>query len=148
MKRIILLIILLGLLGGGLYVYQMSNKEHINVAETEAAETLSASDIFSEFDGNESLAMETYADKVIQVSGMVTTVDLSNDLEPQLVLEGNGDNGFVRCGFKISELSKVEAVKDSTTVTLKGECKGLNGSDGLDLLADKDVVLSNCIIIE
>lgn len=148
MKRILILLIILGVLGGVLYFVKMSNKEHTNVAETEASEVLSAEDIFAEFDGNETMAMENYSDKVIQVNGLVTMVDLSNDLEPQIVLEGNGDNGFVRCGFKVSELSKVQNISDSSMVTLKGECKGMNGSDGLDLLAEKDVVLSNCIIIE
>ena len=126
----------------------MYNKEHIDVAETEADETMSSEDLFAEFDGNESMAMESYSDKIIQVKGAVTSIELENEQEPQVVLYGNGVDGFIRCGFKASELEKIQQLTDSSTISLKGLCKGLNGGDGLDLLADKDVILSNCIIIE
>lgn len=148
MKKPIILFVLLVVLGVAFYAYKTYNKEHTNVAETEASVILSALDLFSAFDNDETAAMTTYADKVLQVSGLVLNKDLSNELEPQLVLVGNGDNGFIRCGFKPIELEKVTLLSDSSMVSIKGECKGLNASEELDLLADKDVVLSNCIIIE
>ena len=148
MKKPIILFILLVVLGVAFYAYKTYNKEHTNVAETKAAVTLSAADLFQAFDTDEATAMTTYSDQVIQVSGLVLSKDLSNNMEPQIVIEGNGDNGFIRCGFKPIELDKVTALSDSTIISVKGECKGLNASEELDLLADKDVVLSNCIIIE
>ncbi len=148
MKKPIILFVLLVVLGVAFYAYKTYNKEHTNVAETEAAVSLTALNLFNAFDNDEAAAMMTYADKVVQVSGIVLSKDLSNALEPQIVLEGNGDNGFIRCGFKPIELEKVTMLSDSSLVSIKGECKGLNASEELDLLADKDVVLSNCIIIE
>ena len=148
MKKPILLIIALLIFGGAFYFYKMYNKEHTDVASTDAAETIAASELFSSFDGDESAAMAKYSDKVVEVSGTVTDIDLSNENEPQIVLEGNGDNGFVRCGFKPSELGKVKSTKVSDILSIKGMCMGLNGSDELDLLGDKDVVLSNSIIID
>ncbi|PCJ64610.1 MAG: hypothetical protein COA58_12800 [Bacteroidetes bacterium] len=148
MKKPLLLLVSLLVLGAVFYAYKSYNKEHTNVATTDAAETITAADLFNEFDTDETAAMTKYADKVIQVSGTILSQDLSNDKEPQIVIEGNGDDGFIRCGFKPSELSKVEKATPSTSIKIKGICTGLNGSDELDLLADKDVVLSNCIIIE
>jgi hypothetical protein len=148
MKKPILLLISLFVLAAGFYVYKMYNKEHTDIAMTEAAETITASDLFNTFDTDEAAAMVKYSDQVVQVSGNVTEVDLSNDNEPQIVIEGNGDNGFIRCGFKPTELSKVKEIASTNNVSIKGMCMGLNGSDDLDLLGDKDVVLSNCIIID
>ncbi|MBT8326554.1 MAG: OB-fold putative lipoprotein [Bacteroidia bacterium] len=148
MKKPIVLFALLVVLGVAFYAYKTYNKEHTNVAKTEAEVKLTASDLFNAFDNDETSAMTKYADKVIQVSGYIYSKDLGNELEPQLVLEGNGDNGFIRCGFKPTELEKLAILSDSLSVNIKGECKGLNAADELDLLADKDVVLSNCIIIE
>ena len=148
MKKPLLLLIALISLGAFLYGYRAYNKPHTDVANTEAAEELSASDIFQAFDLDDSSAMVKYSDKVIAINGLLLRRDLSNENEPQIVLEGNGDDGFIRCGFKPEYTEKLSALEDNTTIHLKGICMGMNGSDELDLLADKDVVLSNCTIIE
>jgi hypothetical protein len=145
-RPIIILIVALAI-GAAFYGYNTYNKPHTNVGESDASETLLASEIFVAFDTNEQAAMALYSDKVIQVEGELLSKDLSNDKEPQILLKGDGDEGFVRCGFKPSELSKVLALTDSSTVKIKGICMGCNGSEELDLLGSKDVVLSNCIII-
>lgn len=148
MKKIIITIVFILLLAGAFYGYKLYNKEHINVAQTEATEKLSAASLFEVFDTDESAAMIKYADQVVETWGNIYSIDLSNDLEPQVVLEANGDNGYIRCGFKTEELEKVKSLTEGSELRLKGECKGINSAEGLDLLADVDVVLSNCIIIE
>ncbi len=147
MKKPIFLFLSLLILGGGYYAFKTYNKKHINVAETKAFIKITAADLFNEFDSNETEAMNKYADKIVEVMGQVTSTDLSNAKEPQLLLKGNGDNGFIRCGFKPEELEKMNNL-DTKTILLKGECKGMNSAEDLDLLADVDVVLSKCIIIE
>ena len=136
------------MLGGAFYAYSLYNKEHTNVAETEVAAEFTAADLFTAFDENEAESMTKYADKVIGVKGTIFSRDLSNEAEPQVVLEANVDNGYIRCGFKLEELEKVKVLEAGSEINLKGECKGINKAEGLDLLADVDVVLSNCIIIE
>jgi hypothetical protein len=148
MKKPISLLIVLITLGVVLYGYRAYNKPHTDVASTEAAETLSASAIFQAFDIDDSTAMVKYSDKVISINGLLLSRDLSNKNEPQIILEGNGYDGFVRCGFNPEYLARLMALQDSMTINLKGICMGMNGSDELDLLADKDVVLSNCTLIE
>ena len=148
MKKPLYLLIALIVLGAFLYGYRAYNKPHTDVASTEAAETLAASALFTAFDQNDSSAMVRYSDKVISVSGLLLSKDLNNENEPQIVLEGNGIDGFIRCGFKPENINEINKLQENSTVSLKGICMGLNGSDELDLLADKDVVLSNCTIIE
>lgn len=134
--------------GGAYYGYSLYNKEHTNVAETEAIAEFTAGDLFNAFDTNEEENMTKYGDQVISVNGVIFSMDLSNEKEPQIVLEGNGDNGYIRCGFKPEEMAKIETLTGGDEIKLKGECKGINKAEELDLLADVDVVLSNCIIVE
>ena len=148
MKKPFSLLIVLITLGVILYGYRAYNKPHTDVASTEAEETISASAIFQAFDIDDSSAMVKYSDKVISINGLLLSRDLHNKKEPQLVLEGKGYDGFIRCGFKPEYLDKLIALQDSMSINIKGICMGINGSDELDLLADKDVVLSNCTLIE
>jgi hypothetical protein len=148
MKKILLLILSLGVAIGAYVAYSMYNKKHTNVGETKPVASLSALDLFTAFENDETEAMTKFADQVVAVSGDIYTVDLSNEKEPQLVLAANGDNGYIRCGFKPEELEKIKTLEAGNNVELKGECKGVNAPEGLDLLADIDVVLSSCIIIE
>ena len=148
MKKPIILIALFLIIGSVLYAYKMYNKPHTDVVTTDAAETVSAEDIFTAFDNDEAAAMIQYSDKVIAVEGILLSKDLSNELEPQIVLDGNGYDGFIRCGFKPEMLSKIVALVENNPIGIKGICVGMNGSEELDLLADKDVVLSNCTLID
>jgi hypothetical protein len=148
MKRPILILAALLVIGAVFYAYNLYNKPHTDVAASEASQIIAAHEIFTAFDTNEQAAMAIYADKVIQVEGQLVSKDLSNIKEPQILLKGSDDEGFVRCGFKPKELSKIQNLTDSTSIKIKGICMGYNGSEELDLLGSKDVVLSNCIIIE
>jgi hypothetical protein len=142
------LIILIAILAVGFIGYKMYNKPHTDVQATEVLKSFSAEELFTVFDLGEAQAMAQFADQVIGVNGVVYQKDFGNELEPQIVLEANGDNGYIRCGFKPEEKSKLEKIKEGQSVKVKGLCKGINGSEELDLLADIDVVMSNCIIIE
>jgi hypothetical protein len=147
MKNILYILILV-LFIGGIFAYQMYTKEHTSVADTEAVAQTSADQLFNAFENRESEAMVAFGDKVLEISGAIYTIDLSNELEPQIVLQTNVDNGYIRCGFAADAKAQIESLSEGDTIKLKGICKGLNASEELDLLADKDVVMSNCIIID
>lgn len=148
MKKIALLSISFVLLCVLLFAYRMFNKPHTNVKENKADKLVSAGQLFDFFDRNEDSAMVVFSDQIIQVTGTLSTKDLSNELEPQITLKTNNTNGFIRCGFKPNELKNIVKLKDSSTVKIKGICKGMNGDDELTLLEDKDIILSSSIIIE
>lgn len=147
MKNILYILILIAFIGG-IFAYQLYTKKHTSVADTEAVSKTNADALFNAFESRESEAMIAFGDKVLEVSGTIDNIDLSNDLEPQIVLQTSTDNGYIRCGFEAEFKSKVENYSAGDVLKLKGICKGLNASEELDLLADKDVVMSNCIIID
>ena len=147
MKRLLIALLILGL-GAGIYVYNLYNKEHTNIEETDASIRISSTALFNEYDINFDIAQKELTDQVIEVTGPLREIDLSNPEEPQIVLDCENPDGSVRCGFKPSEKESVLKYKDSSTITLKGECKGFLDTDELDLLLEKEVILSNCIILE
>lgn len=148
MKKPVLLTIALIALATVFFVYKMYNKEHTNVDTANVLQEMSASDLFTAFDNNEEEATQQYAEQVVSLKGLLFAKDVSNNAEPQLVLVGNGDDGFIRCGFVPENTLAILALTDGATVTIKGLCKGFNAAEDLDLLADRDVVMSNCILIE
>ena len=147
MKKLLIGISIL-LLSALAYVVYMYNKPHKNVERSKAKESISAQYLFEEFSKDDSAAMERFADQVIQVTGKVSYLDLANENEPQLVLNVADNEGFIRCGFKAEDLSKMENIQEGTEISLKGICKGFNNTEGLDLLSDPEVVISKCTIIE
>lgn len=137
------------LLAGVVFVaYKIYNKPHTDVQSSKVIKSFSAAELFTVFEIGEAQSMAQFADQVIGVTGKIYLKDFSNDLEPQLVLEANGDNGYIRCGFKPEMMTKLNELTKGESVRVKGLCKGINGSEELDLLADIDVVMSNCIIIQ
>jgi hypothetical protein len=147
MKRPLILALSLLVLGAIFFIYTSFNKKHTDVATADALQELSAYELFAAFDASETEATHKYAEQVITVSGLLLHRDLSNDQEPQIILEGDGNDGFIRCGFKEEYLQNAMNLTDGNDVKVKGLCKGFNDAGDLDLLADRDVVLSNCILI-
>lgn len=146
--KIILFVLGLVAVIGGTYAYLMYSKGHTDVAKTLPAYSMAAPLFFAEFAADETAASAKYSDKIIGLTGAIESIDLSNEKEPQIVLVANGSDGFIRCGFKPEFKEAISKYKPLATISLKGECKGVNSGEGLDLLSDIDVILSNCILID
>ncbi len=147
MKKILIVLILGGAIGV-IVGYMMYNKKHTNVATTKADFSLTADELFQAFDAHYETARIDYEEKIIAVSGTVHSLDLSNDLAPQLVLHTSFEDGYIRCGFPAEMKAKIENLEEGKQITIKGICKGMDKLEGMDLLSDVDVVLSNCTIID
>lgn len=148
MKKPLILTLIFVALGAMAYFYNAYNKEHTDVSTADVLQELTTSDLFAAFDADVALATEQYAEQVITVSGSIYSIDLENEKEPQIVLRANGDDGFIRCGFATAARSQVESLQEYSNIKIKGLCKGMNDAGDLDLLAERDVILSDCIIID
>jgi hypothetical protein len=147
-KKPLILTLIFVALGAMVYFYNAYNKEHTDVSTADVLQELTTSDLFAAFDADVALATEQYAEQVITVSGSIYSIDLENEKEPQIVLQANGDDGFIRCGFATAARSQVESLQEYSNIKIKGLCKGMNDAGDLDLLAERDVILSDCIIID
>jgi hypothetical protein len=77
MKKILLAVLALALIGGGIAYYQF-NKPRETAAEKKADVVLSVDSLFSSFQSDETLANKTYLNKVIQIEGVLTSSEMAN----------------------------------------------------------------------
>ena len=94
--------------------------------------------LYKEFDSNEATANAKYLNKIIEVTGVVANIEVSEDSKPIISLKTEGF-GVIKCTMESDlddeELSEIQM---NSTLVIKAECIGM-------LL---DVLLNRAIIIE
>lgn len=137
-RRTLLILIGLILIGGiiGLIVaFYMWNKPHRDIAEEEVAFTVTADDIYNEYQLNEQAANEKYLDQVVQVTGVVEDVAADQEGKPMLILSAEeAMMGGVSATLMDEAAVRADAVEVGDEVTLKCRSTGLL----------MDVVLIDC----
>jgi len=138
MRKVLILfgIVSVASLGIGYYMYNMPPK-HLSKVKSEVA--ISADKLMLAFEENEQSANEAYLGKVIEVSGMISSVVLNNDGSAQLILESQSMMGGISCNFSIKDASQVTTILQmGQNAVVKGKCTGYL----------MDVVLERCIVVE
>ncbi|RMD73561.1 MAG: hypothetical protein D6818_04545 [Bacteroidetes bacterium] len=135
MKRTLLYGIALVVLIGGAAAYYMYNKPHQDMRRATPAFKLTATELFSEYDTDESTANEKYLGKVIEVSGTVRSVERGEEGRIAVTLESGHPMFGVVC--ELDELSEPRRTEfdEGEQVTFRCVCTG-------KLM---DVVLNRCI---
>lgn len=110
-KIIILALILIAIIGSGIVYDYTFNSEHRDIANEDATISLSAKELFSHFQNDETLATSNYLDKVIEIEGIITSIE--ND---GVVLSGQ-----IQVLFNTELMPKLE---NETALTIKGRCVG------------------------
>lgn len=98
------------------------------VQSQEPSYTLSAEQLYDEYDSNEVAADGVYKGKVIVVSG--TIQDIGKDImdEAYIIIGGQGFLDGVQCYFTEAGLSTVSQLSKGDFVTVKGEVQGKMGN--------------------
>jgi hypothetical protein len=132
--KIALFVVFFIALGGILAALIMFNKKHIDTSKARPDYVLTATAIQKEFEDNEISASGRYINKIIEVSGAITSVT-SDSSHLNVSLKTGNDMSAVICTFP----SSVETAKLKTgdEVTLRGECSGFL----------MDVLMKNCSIV-
>jgi uncharacterized secreted protein with C-terminal beta-propeller domain len=107
------------------------NKPHRSV-EDEVSIPVTASEIFSAYNSDETHANALYLDKIISVSGEIAEIKNNQDNKMVLVLKTTDPIFGVACTLKES----TDKLKSGNQVTVKGICSGYAS----------DVVLRDCIV--
>ncbi|MBK9273987.1 MAG: hypothetical protein IPM49_05520 [Flavobacteriales bacterium] len=136
MKRIVILIALLALVGGGWYAWREYNRTAAPTGELEAAETIEAAALLQAYTADESAANARFNGKVLLVSGTVREVKAPENGLVDVVLETGDPLAGVVCQF--AQADAPASLTAGTPVRIKGISTGL-------LL---DVVLQRCAIVE
>jgi tRNA_anti-like len=117
-KILILLIFILALLGSSYAWFFVWNKPQQNVKSATAI-PVQATVLFSEYSSNEKNANTKYIDKIVEVSGKVSTVSKNSEGKTVVLLQTDDLMFGVNCTME----EDVE-IKEGEAVSLKGICTG------------------------
>jgi len=134
-KRILLVVVIIGLITGGFIVYRIFTKPHRDVSH-EVAVTLTAQKLYDAFKANEANANQLYLDKAIELSGEV--LDFSTNQDGQTVVNFKTSDPLVviNCTFKTNP----GTLTAGSTITFKGICTGY--------IPDANVVINEGVLIK
>ncbi|MBI5858173.1 MAG: hypothetical protein HZB42_11075 [Sphingobacteriales bacterium] len=90
--------------------------------------TLSADDLLKEFLANDTAANKKYNEKVLQVNGLVSAIDVSADSTGTLRFE-DSTGSYAIFSLEKNQFDKVKNIKPGDAVSVKGICSGSIFSD-------------------
>ena len=137
MKKVLIIVVILAALGGG-YAFYLYNKPVADTTNIDAAFSISADDLFSQFEEDESTANSKYLGKIIEVNGKVREFSIGDSGDLNLVLASNSDMFGINCGLSKGQEGQYKNYKEGDSIKIKGECSGIS----------MDVVLTRCVIVK
>lgn len=136
-KRILLIVFLVGLVAA-YFVYDNFLKTAPAMKRLDAEYQVNAVPFYTEFDENEEAANVKYLNKIVEVKGIVESVETPEGSLPIISLKTDGF-GVVKCTMEsVLDEDDLAQLKLNATVVLRAECIGV-------LL---DVLLIRAIIVE
>lgn len=131
-KKIILGIVILVLLGLAYGGYEYF-RPHQSLKNLKSDVTLTAENLFTEYETDETTSNEKYLDKVIEVTGKIKLIATKEDGITTITLDANNDLSGVIC--ELDKSAKHRDFKTGEAATFKGMCTGML----------MDVVLVRCV---
>ena len=117
----------------GIAVY-LFNKQHKDLRNTKPDYVVTAADLLKEFEADETGASAKYVNKVLEVSGIIESLNSGEDKTVSIVLKTESDFSTVICTFQ-QAINPADYTRGDK-ITLKGECSGFL----------TDVLLNNCYV--
>src|SRR5450755_4111229 len=97
-------------------------KPHTNVEGEQAVATLSAPNLYNEFQQAENMANKKWVGKIIEVSGSISSVSESGNYV-SINLQASA-NGGVNCSILKKDLNPDDKFNKGDSITIKGKCTG------------------------
>lgn len=106
-------------------------EEFNSSAESAADHIINATDLLKEFIENDSAANKKYVEKMIEVSGIPSSIDIAADSIATIRFE-DSTGSFADFTLEKNQFNKVKSIATGTPVSLKGVCSGSIYSDILE----------------
>jgi len=136
-KNIILLFLAIIIIAGGIGFY-LFNKGPVDVKNAKGIKT-SAVELYQAFLKDSAQAKKNYADKILEVSGLVTKLSKNQENQVIVMLQTNEGGAYINCTMEQEAVSLAE----NQQATVKGICSGMGmGEPDLGILGD--VYLIRC----
>lgn len=128
----------------GLVYYGFSeyNRKHKDVSDAVASFNTTGESIIHEFTTDEKSANTKYLDKIIEVSGIVKSIDKDDEGSVTVVLGSPSNISSIRCNIDSADRIETANLQKNIPVTIKGVCNGFNA----DELLGSDLILNRCSI--
>jgi len=134
MKKILIVIVALIVIGSGAawYVYtKIYNKPHTDYEKAEPGIKVRAKRLFTDYTANAEVADQKFLDKVVELEGVISKIDLVDTLVIVVFVYQSGDFGDE--GIRVTMLpdyrEQAKQLSMLNPVKLKGHCTGYNGTD-------------------
>lgn len=118
----------------GLYLF---NKKAPDLAGVKPDYVLTASALYNDFETDEATATQKYVDKIIQVTGTITVIEVNADSTINITLGESSMTGSVICTMKGAPDLAGMGLANGSEVVIKGICSGML----------MDVLLNKCVIV-
>ena len=135
-KKITGILLLAALAAGGYGLYQYTRKPP-DTRKIKPKAALTASQLVQEFKTDEAKAGAKYIDKVITVSGVISSVEKKAD-QATVSLRTEDPLSNVVCSFYSDELKSLEGFSEGKNIRIKGNCTGMLS----------DVILNKCSVVD
>ena|SRR5687767_5613653 len=113
------------------------NKPSRNLTEEKADLSISTTELYRQFSENEDQANQQYLDKIVQVRGVLQTINRGENGSLNLILDAGSEMGGVICEIPNSNVPEGLSLQAGKELTIKGQCTGFL----------MDVVLVKCVIV-
>jgi hypothetical protein len=135
-KKYIWLTLIALIAAGAYYGYSQYNRQNPDLSEAKADVTVTAKELTAKYSENEEAGNKLYLNKVLRVSGTLTSIEKDESGAVTLMLEGNDMLSSVSAQLDARRLADTNLVKRGQSVTINGVCTG----------ALTDVVLIRCAV--
>lgn len=135
-KRSIIALTIVVTLAAGYFIYASMTQGPAKMKNLKAEHSVTAVDLYSEFDTDESAANVKYQNQIVEVKGVVESITLDEESKPSISLRTEGF-GVVKCTLESNEDNSLDMVKLNSTLTVRGECIGML----LDVLIERTIII-------
>ena len=122
LRWIFLAIVAMALAGGAIFYYVMT-AEFADTTSEKPAYTISAMDLLTEFQQNDSAANKKYVEQILAVSGRVSEVE-GIDTSATVKFVDSLTGSYLIFDFQSATSRQAAALQPGDSVTLKGSCSG------------------------
>lgn len=104
-------------------IWHRFNQPHIDVREKKVAVTITAVELYKEFQQDEGIAGHKYINAIMDITGIISEVQ-TNAKSTMILLNSQQSSGAVNCVFNNTRESGLLKLKMGQQITVKGKCAG------------------------
>jgi hypothetical protein len=128
LKRVLIAVVIIGLLGAGVAWY-LINEKFSDTQSVKADYTVDAPAFIKEFEKDAAGANKKYTDKIVAVSGIVAATENPSDTITNIKFTDTATGSYAIFAFQGQHLKEAQQVKEGDKVAIKGSCSGGNFSE-------------------